>query len=68
MAKHIYASKAIRLTPHACLDVHASAEAVVIGLVGDRSNIETHITTVKHVDALIRYLTEARAYLAAREG
>lgn len=67
MQAPIYASPAIRQTKHACIDVHADSKAIVIGEVGDRHTHEMHLTTLRALDALIRYLTEARAYLAARE-
>ena len=62
----IYASPAIRQTKHACIDVKADAVAVVIGEVGDRHTHGMHLTTLKALDALIRYLTEAREWRAAR--
>ena len=62
----LYASPAIRQTKHHCLDVKADATTVVIGEVTDRSTHGIHITTLKALDAMIRYLGEAREWRAAR--
>lgn len=37
-----YESRAIRITPHTCVDVHADGNAVVLGYVGDRVNVDIH--------------------------
>jgi hypothetical protein len=66
MQSPIYTSQAIHLTPHACVDVHADAETVVLGYVGDVVTTDAHLTPEQAME-LADALTEGAAKcLAAR--
>lgn len=68
MQSPLYASQAIHLTPHTCMDVHADASVVVLGQVGDRTHSDVHLTPEQAIE-LADCLTEgATKCLAAREG
>lgn len=68
MQSPLYASQAIHLTPHTCVDVHADANVVVLGQVGDRTDGNIHLTPEQAIE-LADALTEgATKCLAAREG
>jgi len=68
MQSPLYSSQAIHLTPHTCVDVHADASVVVLGMVGDRIHGDIHLTpelAVELADALTEGATRC---LAARGG
>jgi hypothetical protein len=68
MQSPLYSSQAIHLTPHTCVDVHADANVVVLGMVGDRIHSDIHCTPEQAIE-LADALTEGAARcLAAREG
>lgn len=68
MQSPLYASQAIHLTQHTCVDVHADASVVVLGMVGDRIHGDIHFTPEQAIE-LADALTEGAAKcLAAREG
>lgn len=63
-----YASKAIRITPHSCVDVHADSKAVVLGFVGARINVDIH-GAPKYARRIAAALIAAADYCdAARKG